>query len=423
MKVLPFVEHLANVEDVRDVIRKSVDGGFVNYNVVNDMIRNSKGNGATKEKEAHQSDNNGIANNSNSNINVNRISYTDRNVSTLSSSKQKANVDRDKLRESVGIAFNDIVHHSNSTCNSTSSGNGIKTLKNSISSNTVGNGISSVSSLSTFSILNRNKGNPFVLDMNPIMLNTSLYKDGHSHIRNYNNDRTNGNDADENDFYSKAYEGKRLTSSRTQNNIILPSNDCKPLQSNPNRKEIKKHFFSPKHTVMSLYTSNTSTNSNNNNNNTFGNLDDTLNQITTTSFNRHLSSSNYLHSSGNKFSLSRSSEKKCNVFSKENTSLNGSISSTDIKRISLHTKQNNSKPKEFLLHNLERKINYIKTPTATISLHEDNSNNNLNKSGNSKLKQIRIYTSGNYGKSEMINKSCSNIKKKHFITKIQQHDI
>jgi hypothetical protein len=313
-----------------------------------------------------------------------------------------------------------------SSNNNNSSSNGIKTMKNSISSNTIGNGVNSVSSLSTYSILNRNKSNPFVLDISPIILNTSMYKDTHTHTHtyknnnnnNYNNEHTNGNETDENDFYSKAYESKRLTSSRTQNNIILPSNNYKPLQSNPNRKEIKKHFFSPKHTVMSLYTSNTNTNTvntntNTNNNNTFGNLDDTLNQITTTSFNRHLSNSNYLRNSSNKFSLSRSSEKKCNVFSKENTILNGSISSTDIKRISLH----GSKQKEYLLQHLERKIHYIKTPTATISLHDDNKNS-------SKLKQIRIYTYGNTnaGKNE-VNKSCSNIKKKHFITKIKQHDI
>ena len=424
MKVLPFVEYLASVGDVRDVIRKSVDGGFVNYNVVNEMIKDSKGNGAVKElvnQKELQSDNNGVVNNSscnshNSSFNVNRISYTDRNVSTVSSSKQKGNFDDNKLRESIGITFNDMnVYSSNSN-------NGIKTLKNSISSNTIGNGVNSVSSLSTFSILNRNKSNPFVLDMSPIMLNTSMYKDAHNY--NYNNEHTNGNDNDESDFYSKAYEGKRLTSSRTQNNIVLPSNNYKPLQSKPNRKEIKKHFFSPKHTVMSLYTSNNTntTSSNNNNNNTFGNnLDDTLNQITTTSFNRHLSSSNYLRNSSNKFSLSRSSEKKCNVFSKENTTLNGSISSTDVKRISLHGKHNNSKQKENLFQHLERKIHYIKTPTATISLHDDNNNNNKSGSNNNNnLKQIRIYT---YGNINDVNKSCSNIKKKHFITKIKQHDI
>ena len=433
MKVLPFVEYLANVDDVRDAIRKSVDGGFVNYNVVNEMIKEcSKGNGAVKTKlekdmqicDSNNNNNNGVVNSSNNNnshnnsFNVNRISYTDRNVSTVSSSKHKANYDdSNKLRDSIGITLNDMFGYSsnnNNNNNSNSSSNGIKTLKNSISSNTIGNGVNSVSSLSTYSILNRNKSNPFVLDMSPIMLNTSMYKDKNN---NYNNEPTNGNETDENDFYSKAYESKRLTSSRTQNNIILPSNNYKPLQSNPNRKEIKKHFFSPKHTVMSLYTSNTNTNTvnpnTNTNNNTFGNLDDTLNQITTTSFNRHLSSSNYLRNSSNKFSLSRSSEKKCNVFSKENTTLNGSISSTDIKRISLH----GSKQKEYLLQHLERKIHYIKTPTATISLHDDNKNS-------SKLKQIRIYTYGNTntGKNE-VNKSCSNIKKKHFITKIKQHDI
>ena len=428
MKVLPFVEYLANVDDVRDAIRKSVDGGFVNYNVVNEMIKEcSKGNGAVKtklENDSNNNNNNGVVNSSSNNnshnnsFNVNRISYTDRNVSTVSSSKHKANYDdsSNKLRDSIGITLNDMFGYSsnNNNNNSNSSSNGIKTLKNSISSNTIGNGVNSVSSLSTYSILNRNKSNPFVLDMSPIMLNTSMYKDKNN---NYNNEPTNGNETDENDFYSKAYESKRLTSSRTQNNIILPSNNYKPLQSNPNRKEIKKHFFSPKHTVMSLYTSNTNTNTvnpnTNTNNNTFGNLDDTLNQITTTSFNRHLSSSNYLRNSSNKFSLSRSSEKKCNVFSKENTTLNGSISSTDIKRISLH----GSKQKEYLLQHLERKIHYIKTPTATISLHDDNKNS-------SKLKQIRIYTYGNTnaGKNE-VNKSCSNIKKKHFITKIKQHDI
>jgi RNA polymerase II subunit A small phosphatase-like protein len=376
-KMIPFLEYLSKVDDVRDVIKKVVNGGYLNYIKVNKMIESDNKGNKMKSKD---NDNNTM-NNTNNKIGNTCTTTTNNNINnTERKDSNITNNTKNKIKNSFDLQFsNDIsnikphMKHTPTTSSSntttarssitkqnkppTASSPFTNRIYTSSSSNNNNNeplsrNNNNINPTSSTSSLYKNKMNNFFIDINPLILNTSsckhAYKSFHS---KYNN-----NETDLSGFYSKAIDSKKLTISQTEENIIFPSNDYKPsspdFPSTCPRREIKKNFFPIKP---------------HSNNDSFTSLDETYDRLSSSIGGRF--------SSNKKYHLSNSMERTLYSFK------SGNISNSNSNIINLNNKKR-SKNNELLLYNTNNKDNrinnYFPPQTATIILHDDTLNMQTN---------------------------------------------
>ena len=373
IKLVPFLEYLSKVDDVRECIKKVINGNYVNYREVNKLINMNTNGCGVNNKHSTRSELFGIGNNdytrngltsetnssgnnnnnkeSNNDIhkhnNVNNINvlskkkfstfYFDANTSTPSSNENELKLNAssgnsaasthtkhigDKIRESLNLNFNS--HQSSPT-------------------NLFEDKVYKEKYKQFYDIKPSSSPNPFNQSLNGTTMPLQIPSSSMS-----------------SDFYSKAYEKK------TNEIVVLPSNDCRSSSKNI---KIKK---------LSSLTPSTNSNSTCNSNNIFNNLKHNesyshLQNEKDTAFHSYRNSENYQHKNRhlpNYVSPLRES-KKFDFFQKNQIS--SSLSkSLEKKQFDFNFMNNNNGDSRRSVGEHKIKRYTMTTQTATISLQEGN---------------------------------------------------
>ena len=373
IKLIPFLEYLSKVDDVRECIKKVINGNYVNYREVNKLINmNTSGYGVmnnnkhstrselfgigsndyTRNSLNSESNSNSNSNNKGSNndisksTNVNNINvlskkkfstfYFDTNTSTpnnneheMSSTNNNNNNTTntkhigDKIRESLNLNFNS--HQSSPT-------------------NLFEDKVYKEKYKQFYDIKPSSSPNPFNQSSNGMTLPLQIPSSSVS-----------------SDFYSKAYEKK------ANEIVVLPSNDCRSSSKNI---KIKK---------LSSLTPSTNSNSTSNTNNIFNNLKHNesyshLQNDKENTFHSYRNSENYQHKNRhlpNYVSPLRES-KKFDFFQKNqiSSSLSKSLEKKQFDFNFMNNNNNGDSRRSVGEHKIKRYT--MTTQTATISLQEGN---------------------------------------------------
>lgn len=192
LKLIPFLEYLAKVDDVRECIKKVINGNYVNFREVNKLINGVNGNNKQKEEEKAQSffgispnDLNSLKENYSKKITdtgINNINLLKAKLSSYDDKEKKAG---EKIRESLNLNFDSAKKTSPKT-----------------------------------------------------FFEDKLYQEKYNQF--YETKNTNSINSN-NDFYSRAYE-------KIDKDLVLPSNNCRSSSKNIKMKKFNninnKNLFS-----------------------------------------------------------------------------------------------------------------------------------------------------------------------------------
>lgn len=376
IKLVPFLEYLSKVDDVRECIKKVINGNYVNYREVNKLINmNTGGYGANSNKHSTRSELFGIGSNdytrnslnseSNNNNNSNKGSNID--ISNKGSNVNNINVLSKKKFSTFYFDTNTSTPINND--NELSSGSNTNTNNNNNITNTkhIGDKIRESLNLN----FNSHQASPTNLFEDKVYKEKykQFYDIKPSSSPNPFNQSSNGmtmplqmpSSSVSTDFYSKAYEKK------TNEVVVLPSNDCRSSSKNIKIKKLSSLTASANQNPVSSNT-----------NNIFNNLKHNesyshLQNEKENAFHSYRNSENYQHKNRhlpNYVSPLRES-KKFDFFQKNQIS--SSLSkSLEKKQFDFNFMNNNNGDSRRSVGEHKIKRYTMTTQTATISLQEGN---------------------------------------------------
>ncbi len=365
-KLIPFLEYLSKVDDVRTVIKKCVNGNYVNFNEVNKLIKN-------EEKK----NNNNVNNNNNNNFNngLNKKFSMDFGIN-YNNNNNNNNKSLDKKEESKENFFDrNYKLNSNRLNNNENENNNISTFKHVFSNyyfdtknnnNNLGDKIRK-SLYTEFDLIKSNN-----------LLDDKIYKEKYNNFyniksnnnNNNSNNNTNNNiinnikqfNINNNNINKTLFEKKNFKEENKDLNLVLPSN-----------------FNNNNNNLSSINGNNTTTNNNNNNKKFFFDFDNNNNK-TMTKFEIKLKEKN-------PYDFILKNKNNNNLINNNN---NNNISkSVDKNKYFINHNYNNNNNNFYDNNNNNNLLNNIKI--ATINL-----NNNIEKNTNNSNKNLEYSNSLNF---------------------------